>query len=359
MDTESVLIELLDPQALFHHARGGSYISWVPYLDDITLFKTLKTRYYNQFLAQTRLAASDPQMKIDLIKHFKKIQSYANYEPADTGTVQHRFTNQIRETMRMSAELMSYRGSAILVLLAKEISYEQYLGSTTFFESSARAGDLVHDFLSRLARVEGAFGNPQAFGPRHIALYTFWPWLWHSHTTLSDATRFAKEYLDIVHLLVVVTLRQSITSILRVNFEIGNAMPFEIGLSSLVAEITIQHYVYEGCEHSTFLATPQIDPSIAKHAGHKLSEVVLRFMDLSWQITLHLVDEARKLLDQDHADGITRSRKAQCIEILRRINHLRATDHDMREFMDNFRRVGNDLRIKWRDLHHFPKFEDF
>lgn len=82
-------------------------------------------------------------------------------------------------------------------------------------------------------------------------------------------------------------------------------------------------------------------------------------MDLSWQITLHLVDEARKLLDQDHADGITRSRKAQCIEILRRINHLRATDHDMREFMDNFRRVGNDLRIKWRDLHHFPKFEDF
>jgi hypothetical protein len=31
----------------------------------------------------------------------------------------------------------------------------------------------------------------------------------------------------------------------------------------------------------------------------------------------------------------------------------------MREFMDYFQRVGNDLRIQWRELHHFPKFEDF
>jgi hypothetical protein len=363
MDIESVLIEFFDPQSLFHRAQGGSYISWIPYLDDITLFERLKTRYYSQFLAQARLIATDPQMTIALLKHFAEIQESANYESADTGTVQHHFTNQIRETMRMSAEPMLYRGRTILVVLAKETTYEQYLGNTTFFESSARAGDLVHDFLSRLARAEesnaGGFWSSRAFHPRHIAVYHFWPWLWHSHTTLFDATIFAKEYLDIVHPLVVVTLSQSVTSIVRANFEIENAMPFETGLSSLVGEITIQYYGYEGSEHSAFLSTPQIDPSIAKYADHKLSEVVLRFMDLSWQMTLHLADEARKLLDQDHADGITRSRKAQCIEILRRINHLRATDHDMREFMDNFQRVGNDLRIQWRELHHFPEFEDF
>jgi hypothetical protein len=258
VDIESVLIEFFDPQSLFHRAQSGSYISWIPYPDDITLFERLKTRYYSRFLAQARLVATDPQMTIALIKHFAEIQKYANYESADTGTVQHHFTNHICEAMRMGAEPMLYRDGTILAVLAKEITYEQYLGNTTFFESSARAGDLVHDFLSRLARTEesnaGGIWRSRAFHPRHVAVYPFWPWLWHSHTTTSDATRFAKQYLRIVRPLVVVTLSQLVTSIVRANLEIENAMPFETGLSSLVGEITIQYYGYEGSGHSAFLA---------------------------------------------------------------------------------------------------------
>lgn len=82
-------------------------------------------------------------------------------------------------------------------------------------------------------------------------------------------------------------------------------------------------------------------------------------MDLTWQITLHLADQARKLLGQDHANGIMRTRRAQCVEILRRVNHLRASDPDMRAFMDNFRAIGNELRDEWEMLHHCPKFRDY
>lgn len=68
---------------------------------------------------------------------------------------------------------------------------------------------------------------------------------------------------------------------------------------------------------------------------------------------------ARKLLDQDRADGITRSKKAQCVEIPRRVNNLRASDRDMRDFMNNFRWVGNELRREWSRLHHCPEFVDY
>jgi hypothetical protein len=30
----------------------------------------------------------------------------------------------------------------------------------------------------------------------------------------------------------------------------------------------------------------------------------------------------------------------------------------MRAFMDNFRKVGNELRISWHQMHHYPKFKD-
>jgi hypothetical protein len=64
-------------------------------------------------------------------------------------------------------------------------------------------------------------------------------------------------------------------------------------------------------------------------------------------------------MDLDHANGITRSRKVQCVEISREINHLRASDPNVRAFMDNFRTVSNELRSEWEQLHHCLAFRDF
>lgn len=82
-------------------------------------------------------------------------------------------------------------------------------------------------------------------------------------------------------------------------------------------------------------------------------------MDLTWQMTIHLADEARKLLEEDHAQKITRTRKAHCIEIIERIEHQRASDPDMRAFMQNFRQASEDLRGGWISMHPPPEVEDY
>jgi hypothetical protein len=364
-DIERVLIEFFDHRSLLNRARGGFYVSFVPFAEDITLFERLRTRFYSLFTAEARLVGSDPQMAVALADHFEEVQAFANSHPSHTGTAQHPFTDGVREAARLSGEPMLYRGTTILLLLGKDITYEQYLGETTFFGGKARSGYLVRDFLSRLANTEESNMNPdtswdpRAFSPRHLAFVDFWSWLWHSRTTLDDAIRFARQYLSIVRPLVVATCSRPITSIVRANFESEIDMPFGLSLSSVVGDITIQYYGSDGDENSAFLAIPQIHPGFEKYVGSSLSQTVLRFMDLTWQMTLHLADESRKLLDQDHANGVVRTRKAQCIEILRRINHLRASDRDMRAFMDNFRKVRNELRTGWSRLHRRPEFEDY
>jgi len=361
-EIERVLIELFDHRTLLNRAHGGHYISFVPPFLDIALFKKLRTRYYNQFMAEARDVVTDPQMALALIKHFKEIQDYTNSKSSLTGAARYPFTDGVYGAARLSGEPILYRGTTILAVLGKDITYEQYLGETIFLRWSSH---LVNDFLSRLTSTEesnmspGTFWDSRAFHARHVAFITLWPWLWHSSTTFDKAIHFAQRYLSIARPLVVATFRRSATSVVRANFQGETGMPFVSGLSSLVGEVTIQYYGFEGDEYSAFLATPHINPSLIKYVGVKLKDAMLRFIDLSWQITLHLADEARKLLDQDHTNGITRSRKAQCVEILRRVNNLRASDRDMRDFMGTFRWVGNESRSGWRKLHHCPEFEDF
>ena len=101
-----------------------------------------------------------------------------------------------------------------------------------------------------------------------------------------------------------------------------------------MGDITIQYHGSEINEDRAFLAIPHIDLGFDKYVDSNMDQVLLRFMDLTWQMTLHFANEARKLLYQDHANGVIRSRKIQCIEILRRVDHLSASDPDMRTFMD-------------------------
>ncbi|CAD0096499.1 unnamed protein product [Aureobasidium mustum] len=340
-DVERVLIEFFDHRSLLNRARGGYYVSFVPFAEDVTLFENLHTRYYSRFMAGACDVGTDPQMAVALIDHFEEIQTYANSNPSLTGTIQHRFTDGVRDTARTSGEPMLYHGTAILVMLGKDITYEQYLGETTYFGCNSRSSYLVHDFLSRLASTEetnsGASWDLRAFRPRHVALTNLWPWLWHPRDSLADALRFARQYLSIVRPLIVATCSRPITSAVRANLQNES----------------------ENDEDSAFLAIPHIDPGFEKYCGAGLSQIVLRFMDLTWQITLHLADEARKLLDEDHAKGVTRTRKAQCIEILRKIQNLRVSDPDMRAFMANFRDTGNALRDAWARMHRRPEFEDY
>ncbi|KAH0359643.1 hypothetical protein KCU65_g9840, partial [Aureobasidium melanogenum] len=308
-DIERVLIEFFDPRSLLNRILGNSYISFVPFAEDVALFEKLHTHYCRGFVAEALDIRTDPPMTVALFDHFEEIQTYANSNPTFTGTIQHRSTDRTRR----------HRGK----------------------------------------KNPGASLDPRAFAPRHIASANFWPWLWHPRTTLDAAIHLTRQYLSIVRPLFVATCSRTATALVRSNFQSEDCVPYGLSLSAVVGEVTIEYYGSEGDEDSAFLAIPQIDPGLEKYVGFNLSQILLRFMDLTWQTTLHAADEARKLLDEDHAQGMTRTRKVQCIEILRSIQHLRTSDPDMRSFMESFKIVGNELRSAWSRMHHRPDFGDF
>ncbi|THV89284.1 hypothetical protein D6D26_09806 [Aureobasidium pullulans] len=364
-EIKRVLIEYLGHPSLLNRPQGGDYVSFVPFYDDVDLFRKLHTRYFTGFLSGASDIAINPRMTTALSDHFEEIQAFSNSYPSHTGTVQHHFSDGIRKAAMKSAEPMLYHGTAILILLGKGITYEQYLGEKTFFESNARSAYLVHDFLSRLAGTEeintspGASWNPKAFNTHHVAFADFWPWLWHSRTTLIDAIRFTQQYLSIVRPLIVATWSRPVTSIVRANFQNEGGMTHGLSLLAVVGEITIQYHGSRDDDDSAFLAIPHIHPGFEKYVDASLHQILLRFMDLTWQMTIHLADEARKLLEEDHAQKITRTRKAHCMEIIERIEHQRASDPDMRAFMQNFRQASEDLRGGWISMHPPPEVEDY
>ncbi|KAL2030851.1 hypothetical protein VTO58DRAFT_108205 [Aureobasidium pullulans] len=182
-DTERVLIEYLGHRSLLNRAHGNEYVSLVPLSNDVALFENLHTRYFRGFLNDAHSIVIDPQMAAALADHFEEVQAYANSHPTHAGTVQHRFTDGVRKAAMGSAEPMLYHGTVILLLLGKDITYEQYLGEREFFKSNVRSAHLVYDILSRLAGTEetntspDASWNPKAFNTHHVAFANFWPWL--------------------------------------------------------------------------------------------------------------------------------------------------------------------------------------
>ena len=208
-DTERVLIEYLGHRSLLNRAHGNEYVSFVPLSDDVALFENLHTRYFRGFLNDARSIVVDPQMAAALADHFEEVQACANSHPTHAGTVQHRFTDGVRKAAMRSAEPMLYHGTVILLLLGKDITYEQDLGEREFFKSNVRSAHLVYDILSRLAGTEetntspDASWNSKAFNTHHVAFVNFWPWLWHSRILLVDAIRFVQQYLSIIRPLIV------------------------------------------------------------------------------------------------------------------------------------------------------------
>ncbi|THY01161.1 hypothetical protein D6D02_08686 [Aureobasidium pullulans] len=275
-EIKRVLIEYLGHPSLLNRPQGGDYVSFVPFYDDVDLFRKLHTRYFTGFLSGASDIAINPRMTTALSDHFEEIQAFSNSYPSHTGT--------------------------------EEINTSP-----------------------------GASWNPKAFNTHHVAFADFWPWLWHSRTTLIDAIRFTQQYLSINE----------------------GGMTHGLSLLAVVGEITIQYHGSQDDDDSAFLAIPHIHPGFEKYVDASLHQILLRFMDLTWQMTIHLADEARKLLEEDHAQKITRTRKAHCMEIIERIEHQRASDPDMRAFMQNFRQASEDLRGGWISMHPPPEVEDY
>ncbi|THW15587.1 hypothetical protein D6D23_08903 [Aureobasidium pullulans] len=297
-EIKRVLIEYLGHPSLLNRPQGGDYVSFVPFYDDVDPFRKLHTRYFTGFLSGASDVAINPRMTTALSDHFEEIQAFSNSYPSHTGT--------------------------------EEINTSP-----------------------------GASWNPEAFNTHHVAFADFWPWLWHSRTTLIDAVRFTQQYLSIVRPLIVATWSRPVTSIVRANFQNEGGMTHGLSLLEVVGEITIQYHGSQDDDDSAFLAIPHIHPGFEKYVDASLHQILLRFMDLTWQMTIHLADQARKLLDEDHAQKITRTRKAHCMEIIERIEHQRASDPDMRAFMQNFRQASEDLRGGWIGMHPPPEVEDY
>jgi hypothetical protein len=116
---------------------------------------------------------------------------------------------------------------------------------------------------------------------------------------------------------------------------------------SVVGELSVQYYQdmddtnHAEHEDNAFIAIPHFHPGYERYHGQSLSQPLLKVIDLTWQISLHVAEVARKYLDEVHESS--KSRKQQCGEILHRIEQQRANDPATKAFMDNFRRAKDAL----------------
>jgi hypothetical protein len=143
------------------------------------------------------------------------------------------------------------------------------------------------------------------------------------------------------------TLGRSVASVVRANLRHDKGLSHLTTLTSVAGELSIQYYQdpdnTNDTEHedNAFIAIPHFHPGSDRYHGQAASQPILKVIDLTWQLSLHVADVARKYLDEEHESN--KSRKQQCGEILHRIEQQRADDPAMRTFMENFRRAKDAL----------------
>jgi hypothetical protein len=346
-DTESVLIELFHHRTLLNRHLRDYFSTFVPGDTEASNFERLNTRFYAGFYEKALSAVTQPQITSALLDHFDEVQLWANDHPGFTGTGTHIFDDSLKKILRKQATPMFYQRTTIMVLLGEAITLESYVDTTSFLGGNSRSGRVTVDMLSRLASTEehnaGQPWDVRCFQYDHVPFVDLWQWLWRRNTALPQALSFISQYLSIVRPLIVLTLGRDVASVVKSNLLHDKGLDQLTTMTSVAGELSIQYYqdpdntTLTEDENNAFIAIPHFHPGSDRYHGQAVGLPFLEFIDLTWQLSLHVADVACKYLDENDVSG--QSRKQQCREILQRVEQQRANDPAMQTFMDNFRRA--------------------
>lgn len=328
-DRERMLIEFLGHDTLLNRQRGGLFTSYIPFHEDVELFKGLATDAW-EWCKRDRTNCPD-QVVADLTELFHDVQVYANENSDLTGTWKHPFTDALRDMFLDQATPFSFQNTTPIVFVGKDVTEDDYINANPFLSSrnSSQAGAFLGDIIQRLAHDE-CVANQRDIIPNSFRINrSFWVfydlWMWLSHKDLEAAARFLQQYLHIVRPLVVVTQGIMTHNITRANFDSLNGAKLN-SYTGVICEPTIQYYDPVGpSKHSpdnAFISVPMYDPGRDKYGSN--SPALRRLIDLSMRYVFLILHVTLEVLITDPADttGKPFDRFQLCQEILARMDNF-------------------------------------
>ncbi|KAN0106163.1 hypothetical protein V8E51_009039 [Hyaloscypha variabilis] len=356
-DVERVLIEFFGHPTLLNRQSGGKYVAYVPSNTDITLFTSLKTRFY--FKLRSRSIQPPEEMCEQLVSHFDHLQDFANSNPGITGTGIHRYTDKLKQVAMTQAMPYIYNGKApIMVTVGRDITLEDYVGENSFLGGKSQAGLLNRDFLRRLAQFEeqnhGQEWSDGRFDPTIFSFINLWRWLLHDN--LADATKLLLHYMRIVRPLIVVTHSRPVTSILKANFTHQHGAAIS-SFTVQVCHMSIQYYssdIDERNDKDAFICIPQIDPGRDKYGGQDLE--LRRVLDLSMQFMFLVGSIATDVLDC--CSDTLPSRKKICETVIIAVEKFLTSQPVGKMLSAALESAKQALQIRWAKTYNRMASED-
>lgn len=294
-----------------------------PTPDETDEFMALETDARQTFKLGTRIAPDS--MRDALITHFEEIREYAHNHPAETGTVSHPFTDEVRQMSFKQALPSQFQGYTDFAFLGKDTTYIDYRPARSSLNGSSHAAAVTKASLHRTVDSEAESHDRSYLRTidDQMSLWCFtslWPWLWHKNS--EQEMHFLTQYMNIVRPLIAVSYGRHVTSITEANFMPSNGITLS-GLSAFidsVAKPSIQFYHHaelsdQPREECAFINIPHIDPAQDKF-GATADVRLRRLLEISMQETFVLVDLTLKSLVKHAQDETPLSRLDLCEEIL-------------------------------------------
>ncbi|THW84887.1 hypothetical protein D6D17_09281 [Aureobasidium pullulans] len=334
-DRERMLIELLGHQSLLNRQRGGYFTSYVPFYEDVELFKDLRTDAWGSY-KNNRLNCPDETLA-NLTALFDDIQSYANENADLTGTWKYEFSDNLRDMSLGQATPHCFQNVTPVVFIGKDISESAYINATPYLNprSIGQAGQFLRDVIHRLVDDE-TVANGRDVVPNSFRMdRSFWVfydlWQWLAHKDLEAAARFLQRYLATVRPLIAVAFGLVTNNVTRANFDSLNGIKMN-SYTSVVCEPSIQYYdnAKKHDANSAFINVPLYDPGRDKYGSN--SPEIRRLIDLSMRYVFLLVDTAGAVLSEQNSN-MPLNRLDMCKAIIARMERLSETDPIHRAFM--------------------------
>lgn len=331
---ERVLVELLGHETLLNRQLGELHASYVPSGNDMVLFQNLRTDCSKRSWEGGRNTSRDVVNAI--VVHFDYVKQMIEENPAHFGSGVRPFTKSYRDVCVTQATPQSqYQGVTLLLCIGRDVTLERYVKHRPFFGGPAQAARLTTRILERLAQTEGdtfgRFWEDLAWQP-YIPYVDLWPCLIHEEIDI--VITWLRQYLIYVRPLVVVSFGCQVTAVTRSNlrhqYEINQSKD---KITKAAGELSIQHYDGDDTnDESAFINVPHLHPGVDKHFSQPLER--RRVLDMTWHITLLAADIGMSLLDRYASEGVTKTRRQLCNEIVDRI--YRDSDTGVEEFLIEF-----------------------
>ncbi|CAD0037536.1 unnamed protein product [Aureobasidium pullulans] len=334
-DRERMLIELLGHQSLLNRQRGGYFTSYVPFYEDVELFKDLRTDAWGSY-KNNKLNCPDETLA-NLTALFDDIQSYANENADLTGTWKYEFSDNLRDMSLGQATPHCFQNVTPVVFIGKDISESAYINATPYLNprSIGQAGQFLRDVIHRLVDDE-TVANGRDVVPNSFRMdRSFWVfydlWQWLAHKDLEAAARFLQRYLATVRPLIAVAFGLVTNNVTRANFDSLNGIKMN-SYTSVVCEPSIQYYdnAKKHDANSAFINVPLYDPGRDKYGSN--SPEIRRLIDLSMRYVFLLVDTAGAVLSEQNSN-MPLNRLDMCKAIIARMEKLSEVNPAHRAFM--------------------------